>query len=130
MGRMTAPPCRNASLNATVYTVTTYIDAVTLCGTLVEMSRKKDPAVRDLQPVLVRVPDEVFQVFQIARAAYGHRSLQELLRPVLEAHADYLRAKAPIQAMLKSRAELQAEESGTLRRLPEQQLPRSEGRDA
>ncbi len=94
------------------------------------MPRKKQDAVRDLKPVLVRVPEDVYRVFEVARAAYQHRSLQELLRPVLEQHAEGLRAKPQIQAMLRSSAELQAESSGTLRNLADHQTPRIRDVDA
>jgi hypothetical protein len=87
------------------------------------MPRKKENAVRDLKQVLVRVPEDAYRVFEVARVAYQHRSIQELLRPVLEQHAETLRAKPQIQAMLRSSAELQAEKSGTLRNLADRQTP-------
>jgi hypothetical protein len=94
------------------------------------MPRKKENAVRDLKPVLVRVPEEVHRVFEMARAAYQVGSMQELLRPVLEAHAAALRARPQIQTMLRSSAELQAEQAGTLRNLVDHQIPRVEDLDA
>jgi hypothetical protein len=90
--------------------------------------RKKEDAVRDLKPVLVRVPEDVYRVFEMARAAYQHRSMQELLRPVLEQHAETLLAKPQIQGMLRSSAELQAERSGTLHNLAGHQVPRLDDR--
>lgn len=80
------------------------------------MSKKKRDVTRDLPTVAVRVPDDVMRVFEVARAAYGVRSMQELL-PVLEDFAESLRAKTQIQAMLRNSAELQAERAGTLRTL-------------
>jgi hypothetical protein len=94
------------------------------------MPRKKENAVRDLKPVLVRVPEEVHRVFEMARAAYQVGSMQELLRPVLEEHAATLRARPQIQTMLRSSAELQAEQSGTLRNLADHQAHRVEDLDA
>jgi hypothetical protein len=70
------------------------------------MPRKKENAVRDLKQVLVRVPEDAYRVFEVARVAYQHRSIQELLRPVLEQHAETLRAKPQIQAMLRSSADM------------------------
>lgn len=69
---------------------------------------------RDMRPVAVRVPDEVHDILDVARAAYGHRSLQELLAPVVEDYAQSLAEKPQIKAMLRSRAELQAEAAGDL----------------
>ncbi len=103
-----------------MYTVSLFIVGMPLWHT-VAMSRKKADAVRDLRALAVRVPDEVHRVFDVARAAYGYRSIQELLRPVLENYAETLRAKPQIQTMLLSSAELQAEESGTLRSLTDHQ---------
>ena len=80
------------------------------CG----MPRKQEDAVRDMRAVAVRVPDDVHAVLDVARAAYGHRSLQELLAPIVEAYAKSLAEKPQIQAMLRGRAELQAEAAGTL----------------
>jgi hypothetical protein len=93
------------------------------------MPRKKEDAVRDLKPVLVRVPEEVHRVFEMARAAYQVGSMQELLRPILEEHASTLRARPQIQAMLRSSAELQAERSGRLRSLADRQANRAEDLD-
>jgi hypothetical protein len=78
------------------------------------MPRKQEHAVRDMRPIAVRVPDDVHAVLDVARAAYGHRSLQELLAPIVEAFAMSLAEKPQIKAMLRGRAELQAEAAGTL----------------
>jgi hypothetical protein len=94
------------------------------------MTRKQENAVRDLKSVLVRVPEDAYRVFEVARAAYQLRSMQELLRPVLEQHAETLRAKPQIQAMLRSSAELQAERSGTLRNLTDHQVSPTEDLEA
>jgi hypothetical protein len=78
------------------------------------VSRKREHAVRDMRPIAVRVPDDVHAVLDVARAAYGHRSLQELLAPVVEDFARSLAEKPKIRAMLRGRAELQAEAAGQL----------------
>ena len=75
---------------------------------------KKLDAVRDLKPVAVRISPEATVIFDIARAAYGHRSLQELLRPVLETEARRLAAIPQIADMINSAQALQARESGTV----------------
>jgi len=77
-----------------------------------------------MRAVAVRVPDDVHAVLDVARAAYGHRSLQELLAPVIEAYAKSLAAKPQIQVMLRSRAELQAEATGLLTNLDQVRSPR------
>ncbi len=79
--------------------------------------RKKPDAVRDLRPVAVRVSDEAIEIFDIARAAYGQRSLQELLRPVLEAEARRLAGIPQVTAMLNHARDLRSRPEGTVTHL-------------
>jgi hypothetical protein len=76
--------------------------------------RKRENAVRDMHAIAVRVPEEVHAVLDVARAAYGQRSMQELVAPVIEEFARSLMDKPQIAAMLRGRAELQAEAAGDL----------------
>ena|SRR6185437_12410314 len=71
--------------------------------------QRRAEIVRNLPTVGVRVSTEASEIFDVARAAYGHRSLQDLLRPVLEAEAKRLAAVPQIKAMIASSRALRAE---------------------
>jgi hypothetical protein len=70
----------------------------------------------DLHLVGIRVSSETQATFEAAAAGYG-RSLQDLLRPLLEAEAERLRQVPEIATILRAAAELRARESGKLQRL-------------
>lgn len=89
------------------------------------MPRKSENAVRDMHAIAVRVPDDVHAILDVARAAYGHRSMQDLIAPVVVDFARSLVEKPQIAAMVRSRAELQAEAAGDLATLDPRKRSRS-----
>ncbi len=69
----------------------------------------------------IRLSSEVVDVLEAA--AFARRmSVPELLKPLIEAEADALRASSAIQAALRGRAEWEAREAGTLSSLDEHRL--------
>lgn len=75
---------------------------------------KRPDAVRDLRAIAIRVSPHASDVFDIARAAYGHRSLQDLLRPLLEAEAQRLSEIPQIREMLAAAQTLRAHEEAVV----------------
>jgi hypothetical protein len=69
------------------------------------MDPKAQPRVRDMRMLGIRVSDDAALAFEVARVAYGHRSLQELLRPVLEAEAKRLETDPTVKVMLTAAQE-------------------------
>ena len=78
-----------------------------------------------MHAIAVRVPDDIYAILDVARAAYGLRSMQELVAPVVEDFARSLLDKPQIAAMVRSRAELQAEAAGDLATLSSRKNSRS-----
>lgn len=68
-------------------------------------------------PVLVRVPQETYDALQLAMPFQGQRSMQGLMRKILEDHVSSLRHRNPGYAhALVDLAESQAREAGVLAR--------------
>lgn len=64
---------------------------------------KKSDAV---EPLMVRVPKETSHVIHSYMTALKYRSIQELLRPVLEDFADACKREPEMQAILQASAKL------------------------
>ena len=85
------------------------------------MAAKKDT---ELKLVATRVSPSAFRVLQIALVVEGAESMQELLRPIVEAYAKALEAEPEVRAIMDNVDEYRARKTGVAR------LPRSEERAA
>lgn len=83
------------------------------------MPENKKPA-KDARTIAIRVSPEVWQVLDAARTLRGHRGMQDLLLPVIEAEADQWRDLEEVRTILRSVREFQAREAGELERLPKE----------
>lgn len=79
--------------------------------------KRKKTADSKLRSLGVRVPEETWEILDIACMLRGSKSMQELIAPMVVEFASELAKEAAVQDIVKAKREYAASQEGSLTRL-------------